>query len=50
MINYFEIIFIHWAFNFMYFIGYAIYKFEIPMKYLFNLANLCKILKAMNSN
>jgi len=32
---YWEIIFIHWTFNFVFFMGRAIHEFKIPTKYLF---------------
>jgi len=38
--KYCEIIFIHWTFNFVYFVGWAIHHFKIPLKYFFNLVIL----------
>jgi len=38
--RYCEIIYIHWTFNFMYFMGRAMHKCKIPTKYLFTLVIL----------
>ena len=48
--SYCEIIFIHWKFNFVFFMGRAIHKFKIPTKYLFTILSYIGYnLKSMNS-
>ena len=49
-INNCAIIFIHWIFNFVYFVGRWIHKFKIPTKCLFNLIAVCFFWKSMNSS
>ena len=42
-VNYCEIYFIRWIFNFVFFMGRAIHEFKIPTKYLFTFVILCII-------
>jgi len=45
---YWEIIFICWTVNFMFFMGCTIHIFKIPMKFLFTLVILCIIYNPWN--